>query len=86
MAPIAGQSSLDFFVKRLEKKSSAEKSAEPRKVLELQSSITKTAIKCPSISEFKSYTEWIATKDVKVVEPSPEDEQPTKTPRKGRSA
>jgi hypothetical protein len=45
---------------------------EPRKALDLQSGINKTAIKCPTVGEFKNYTEWIQTKDVKVVEPNPE--------------
>lgn len=36
VAPVAGQSSLDFFVKRLEKKNALEQGNEPRKAAELQ--------------------------------------------------
>lgn len=78
MAPVAGQSSLDFFVKRLEKKNATEKNSEPRKATETQQTIAKASIKCPSISEFKNYTEWIQNKDVRVVEPNPEDLCPEK--------
>ena len=40
--------------------------------------ITKTSIKCPTLSEFKNYTEWISDKEVKVVEPNPEAVTPKK--------
>lgn len=80
VAPISGQSSLNVFFKRMEKKGGPEKETEPRKTMELQSAITKTSIKCPSLAEFKNYQDWVQNKEVKVIETNPEDT----TPAKGR--
>lgn len=75
VAPISGQSSLDFFMKR---KSTAEPPAEPKKAQELQSVITNTTLKRPSLDDFNDYQKWIKDKDVKVVDPNPEHATPEK--------
>lgn len=62
-APAGNQQSIDFFIKRLDKKTNADEKAQKQ----TGSGVT-SAPGCKkniqSISEFKHYSDWVADKDV----------------------
>lgn len=80
VAPVVGQSSLDVFIKRANKKE--EKS---NKAKELTTAIGQTDLKNPTIKDFKKYTEWFA-KEGKAVEPNPENMTPEEPAQRAGSA
>ena len=75
-APLGNQQSIDFFIKRLDKKTNAEEKTQSK-----PGSGVISASGCKknisSISEFKQYSDWVADKDVQT---KTKTDQGTKNP------